>query len=190
MNPPIVIKCPDCKLPVDFYFAAFKSVPNKDIEYFKNSKNFTVVEKLPGHGGYYNVAFFYHGLRDNLQNISDLPEGYWPEMWNRNYWFSCRVKGFENSGSYRCAECATQRKYNLSWPNDAYYQINYRGNVLWAYDRHTAVRLFDYIRSHTRLKSPENSIVQDWFLRKIPEHFQSAKARDEITKKLGKLLGV
>jgi len=34
-----------------------------------------------------------------------------------------------------------------------------------------------------------NDLVQDSFLRKIPEHFQTAKARGDIVKKLEKIIG-
>ena len=84
-------------------------------------------------------------------------------------------------------------KHKLDWPEEAYFQVSYKGKVLWAYDRKTASKLLNYIKSDDRRKRIElqpSYIVQDAFLRKIPEHFQTAKARKAIAKKLEKILGL
>jgi len=105
-------------------------------------------------------------------------------------------KELKNTGSIRCSCCLIQRKHSLNWPSDAYFQITYKGKVLWAFDRKYTLKLLSYIESKERKKrivgysgQPWNTVYsQDWFLRHIPEHFQSAKARPEIVKKLKSIL--
>lgn len=188
MKPAITIRCPDCLRPTEFMFASCVQIPTKDTGHFKKSKNFSVIDKVWVNSRYTNIALFYHGLTDSLENIRDLPDGYNIEMWRQKYWFANIPESLKNTGSYRCANCAVQKKHEVSWPEEAFFQIEYKGKVLWAYDRETALKLLSYIESKERIKNPSGGISQDWFLRKIPGHFQSAKARNEITKKLKKNL--
>jgi len=107
------------------------------------------------------------------------------------------AKGVREYGGNTMFQLFDSKKHNLKWPEEAYFQINYKGQVLWAFDRKYALKLLSYIESKERKKrivgysgKPWNTIIsQDWFLRHIPEHFQTAKARPEIVKKLKSILG-
>ncbi len=196
MAPFATIKCPSCGEAAKFAFATYQIFKKNDEEYFRKSKDFEVFRGQHSHGSFYHAALYYPGLGNSLENINDLPEDYKPNMWRHPYWYVTLPKELENTGSIRCSSCLIQRKHSLNWPNDAYFQITYKGKVLWAFDRKYTLKLLSYIESKERKKrivgysgKPWNTIYsQDWFLRHIPEHFQSAKARPEIVKKLKSIL--
>lgn len=198
MMPFATIRCPACGGAATFAFATYAIFKTKDQDYFKKSKNFEVIRGQHSHGSYYRAAVYYPGLGNSLENIKDLPDGYTTEMWEKPFWYVSQPNELKNAGSIKCSKCLIQKKHKLSWPEDAYFQINYKGDVLWAFDRKTGLKLLSYIESKDRKKritgySGEtwNTIVsQDWFLRHIPEQFQSAKARPEIAKKLKAVLGL
>jgi len=192
------IKCPSCEAAAQFTFATYKILKVKDFDYFTKSKDFEIFKGQYHHGSYYRAALYYPGLGNNLDNITDLPDGYDAEMWRHPYWHVTMPPELKNPGSISCSNCYVQKKHQLNWPEDAYFQISYNGKVLWAFDRKTALKLLSYIESTERKKrvvgySGEewNTIIsQDWFLRHIPEHFQTAKARPKIVKKLKVVLGL
>jgi len=197
MAPFATIRCPSCSGAAKFAFATYQIFQKKDYSYFSKSKNFEVFKGQHSHGSYYQAALYYPGLGNSLENVTDLPDGYEANMWRHPYWYVTLPKELENTGAIRCSSCLIQKKHNLKWPEEAYFQINYKGQVLWAFDRKYALKLLSYIESKERKKrivgysgKPWNAIIsQDWFLRHIPEHFQTAKARPEIVKKLKSILG-
>ncbi len=194
----VTIRCPTCARIAEFEFAKIIKIARKaDIPYFENSKHFDVVDpegwnkhKLYSHGHYrgYSDAVDCSGL----ENITDLPKGcklYYASINPR----SRSISRHKHSGTVRCRNCNSVSKHQLNWPEEAYFQISYKGKNLWAYDRETATKLLTYIKSKDRKKRIEvdtNYSVQDSFLRKIPEHFQTAKARGIIVKKLEKIIGL
>ena len=198
MAPFATIKCPECKGAANFAFATYQIFQKENQKYFEQSKNFEVFKGQHSHGSYYRAALYYPGLRNSLENIKDLPDGYERSMWKHTHWHVTLPKELSNTGAIRCTECLVQKKHKLIWPDDTYFQIEYKGQVLWAFDRKYALKLLAYIESDERKKriigysgNPWNKIYsQDWFLRHIPEHFQTAKARPEIVKKLRELLGI
>ena len=198
MTPFATIHCPSCNGAAKFAFATYKIIEKKDVKYFKKSKNFELFKGQHSHGSFYTAALYYHGLGNSLENINDLPDGYETKMWRLPCWHHTLPKELKNTGSIRCTNCLLQTKHLLNWPSDAYFQITYKGKVLWAFDRKYTLKLLSYLESKERKKTivgysgkPWNTIVsQDWFLRHIPEHFQTAKARPEIVKKLRSILGI
>jgi hypothetical protein len=111
-----------------------------------------------------------------------LPGGYSPEDWDHSPYLY-RSHGLD-IGSVTCQSCGYRKKHSLNWPDEAYFQIDYKGKVLWAFDRESATVLRDYVRSETRQRDGK------WkaFLLHIPSHFLKKKAREEVSKKPGKLL--
>lgn len=196
MTPFATIVCPKCEGAAKFSFATYQIIHKSDQDYFIKSKNFDVFRGQHSHGSYYTAALYYPGLGNSLENIQDLPSGYEADMWRHPYWYVTLPKKLNDTGTIRCTKCLVQTKHNLKWPQDAYFQIEYKGQALWAYDRKYALKLLSYIESTERKKRIEghsgptwNKIIsQDWFLRHIPEHFQTAKARPAIVKKLKKRL--
>jgi len=198
MTPFATIKCPSCGGAAKFAFATYQVIDKESQDYFRKSKDFEIFRGQYSHGSYYRAALYYPGIGNSLENIKDLPEAYEANMWRHPYWHVTLPRELENTGSIRCSGCLTQKKHKLQWPDEAYFQVSYKGKILWAFDRKYALKLLTYIESKERKKrivgysgKPWNTIIsQDWFLRHIPEHFQSAKARPEIVRKLKFILGM
>jgi hypothetical protein len=76
-------------------------------------------------------------------------------------------------------------KHELSWPSDAYFSIVYKSQVLWAFNKESAIELRDYIGSDER-----NLGTNKWggFLLHIPSIFKQQGARKHVVNKLNKLL--
>ena len=86
-----------------------------------------------------------------------------------------------------CAKCGLNCKHELDWPGDAFFQIEYRNNILWAFDRDTAIVLLKYIASEDRDRHRYGHRML--FLMKVPSMFLSKKARETVVKKLSAVLG-
>lgn len=187
------IKCPNCGELCEFTYAESIRIKKKDASYFLKSKIFKI-EKTTGwsESRTYYYTLHYPYIMPNLENIIDLPEKYTAENWRKRIGHGI-YRTHLNDGVAVCSLCNIRQKHVLKWPEDAYFQIDYKGQTLWAYNRTYALKLRDYIASNDRKKRHPNSteyhIFQDSFLRKIPEHFQSKKARTEIVKKIEKLIG-
>ncbi len=191
----ISIRCPICTQLAEFEFANYIELRHKsDLLYFKKSKHFDVVSR-EGWSKYklYYHAIHYRGISPHLENIKNLPKHCAPKKWQQGVIYP-NITLHKSLGTIRCNICKSISKYELTWPEEAFFQIEYKGKNLWAYDRNTAIQLLNYIKSNDRSKrvesSSENYVTQDYFLRKIPEQFQTAKARNEIVKKLRKILGL
>ena len=198
MVPFATIKCPSCEGAAQFAFATYQIIDKESQDYFHQSKDFEIFRGQHSHGSYYRAALFYPGLGNSLENINNLPEGYEADMWRHPYWYVTLPKELKNTGTIRCGSCLIQKKHKLQWPDEAYFQVSYKGKILWAFDRKYTLKLLSYVESKERKKrvvgysgKPGNTIIsQDWFLRHIPEHFQTAKARPEIVRKLKSILGI
>ncbi|MEQ9627217.1 MAG: hypothetical protein RLO02_03405 [Roseitalea porphyridii] len=180
----VSIRCPDCGALAEYEFAEVVRIRlAADVEYFQRSDAFEYQLFEDSNGSRWHGAVFYHGLRGSVSNaIRDLPEGYSPEDWNHSPYLY-RSHGLD-IGSVTCPACGCRKRHSLSWPDEAYFQIAYKGKALWAFDRESTRVLLDYVRSDTRQRD------RKWkaFLLHIPSHFLTKKARDEVSKKLGKLL--
>jgi len=192
----IDVICPDCRGIAKFGFAVSRAVQRRDdYPFFEESKSFELVK--PPYGR--KEAIHYPGLSARIEQ-SELPDGYSPEMWNRQYFRLDYTQNGKNSaeGALSCPACAFQRKHKVKWPDEAYFQVEYRGKVLWAYDRQTAIKLLNYVESKERRKGIDYYIptkthripfrTVDRFLHKIPAHFLTKSAREKVSKKLRKKL--
>ncbi|MAE96009.1 MAG: hypothetical protein CL910_15230 [Deltaproteobacteria bacterium] len=88
-----------------------------------------------------------------------------------------------SKGVVHCARCVTPRIHELSWPGDAYWKWQIRGETLWARNRAHARKILDFVRAEHRPRRV--SLV----LRHIPSSFLAAKVRDEVVKKMSASLG-
>ncbi len=81
-------------------------------------------------------------------------------------------------GLSRCTKCHNASKHLLQWPQDAYWQWEIRGEVLWAWNRKHAITILEYVKKVIRPSrySPN--------LRYIPSHFLSSKVRDQVVIKV------
>ena len=85
-------------------------------------------------------------------------------------------------GSILCGYCGLKRKTQLEWLNQAYYKINYRNQVLWAYDLAHVQILYDYLHLKKR-----PSIRESYLLKKVPTIFLKKHARDHLCKKFAEV---
>jgi len=181
----VSITCPACRSLANFEFAEVVRIKLRaDVPYFQESDAFEYQLFEDSCGSRWHGAIFYHGLRESPSAaIRDLPEGYSPEDWDHSRYLY-RSHGLD-IGSVVCGSCDYRRKHALKWPDDAYFQIEYRRRVLWAFDRETAFELHTFIASDDRCRA-----ASKWqaFLRHVPSHFLKQQARDTVTKKLKKLL--
>lgn len=77
-------------------------------------------------------------------------------------------------------------RHVFEWPQDAHFQIEYRGQVLWAFERSSMVALIDFVASTDRRNTRRPSAG---FLMKVPSHFLVAKALAPVLKKLRAKMG-
>lgn len=183
----LAVQCPECRQEAVFDFAECVKIRlRKDLGYFQKSKFFDCKKVTDYYGVGVNLACYYHKLTQNsLPNISDLPDGYSMSDWEHsNYIY--RAYGFD-AGTIVCRNCGLRRKHGLSWPSDAYFQIEYRRHILWAFNRESAVELLDFVRSKDRDRS---KYKYRSFLLKMPPEFLAKNARDEVTKRLSARLGM
>lgn len=177
----LALKCPNCESAADFDFAHFIALKQKPKNpvfrkhwAFKHRST-----KLPW-GGKYDGAIYYHPHR-GYGGIKKIPEERLPA--------SKESAGFFGHGSFpfgtlSCAFCKTRRKHRLKWPDDAFFQIDYRGRALWAFDRESFNALRAFIASFDRNKFGHRGFAS--FLFHIPGHFLTKKARAEISRKLNR----
>ena len=81
-------------------------------------------------------------------------------------------------GLVQCPHCHVNAKHHLRWPEDAYWQWNIRGEVLWAWDRSHAEAILAFIAASHR---PSRRSAD---LRRLPAHFLNAKVRREVVSKI------
>lgn len=91
-----------------------------------------------------------------------------------------------HAGIRACPRCAGRFAHTLSWPSDAYYSCEIRGQALWAWSRDHVVALVDFLASAER--DPSKYPNYFLYLRHIPSHFTAAKHRELAVRKLKQLL--
>ncbi len=179
----VAVVCPQCRREAVFEASVWVGIPlKKDVPFFKKSPLFEYVH-CPQPMGHSHFAGYYPRLHGRgVEPIQELPEGYSPQDWAPPQYHK-RYRG-SRLGTISCA-CGLLRKHDLDWPKDAFYQVDVRGRTLWAYDRSYAKDLLEYIESKDRNR---HQFRNGFSLYVVPTHFQTAKVRDEVSKKLGKLL--
>ena len=185
------VRCPSCDSCAEFEFAeVVKITLKKDIEFFQGNDLFDYRIFPNWEGRRWHGAIYYAGLHGGGVNaIRDLPDGYRPEDWSHSKHYLgtgdlLHSYGLDLGSTY-CLKCHTSGKHELSWPKEAYFSIEYRGKVLWAFHRESTVELRDYIASSQRRIS---DFAWESFLLHIPSEFKHKSARDQVVKKLNKLL--
>jgi hypothetical protein len=181
----VAVLCSDCASEAAFEFAERVRIKtNDDLHWFEKSKHFDCLKQAGSDGQYYHAAIYYHRLTGNtLPIISDLPRGYKIEDWAHS------EHQFRPLGDWRgtlvCESCGKRSKHTLDWPREAYFQIEYRNQNLWAFDRASTAELIDYIcASHRRA----DDFIYWPFLMKIPHVFLTRQARETVVKRLRKRL--
>lgn len=179
------VKCPRCAARAEFEFAEVHRIElKKDVPFFRDSPLFEYRMFQDSCGHYWHGAIFYAGLHGDPQSaLHELPAGYEPRDWSHSKYLY--RSGDLDLGSVRCEHCHLRAKHTLRWPEDAYFSLSYRNQVLWAFHRESASDLRDYLLSTSREVSRYR-----WssFLLHVPTVFKTHKARAAVTRHLLSLL--
>jgi len=103
--------------------------------------------------------------------------------WEDRFKRSHKDKPLVSWGICKCPNCGYLNKHKLNFPEQAYYQTEVAGSVLWGWNRQDVCDLRDYLSAKDRRRwqfSP--------FIWRVPAKFKLAKHRDEAVKKLERLL--
>ena len=131
-----------------------------------------------------HAAIFYAGLHGrSIASIRELPDGYSPEDWSHSMYLRGN-DGFD-VGSIDCSFCHFRAKHILKWPSDAYYQIDFRNESLWAFHEESALVLRDFILAPHRNRS---AFRWQNFLMHVPTVFLRHQAREIVARRLNALL--
>ncbi len=180
----VAVRCPECRSEAKFEFAEVVKIRRAaDVQFFQDSDLFEYVFFESTGNGRWHAAFYFHGLRTKgIDEIRNLPEGYSAENWNHGPYLY-RSHGYD-IGSVVCTACLVRKRHVLKWPEDAFFQIEHKGKVLWAFDRGTARKLLEFIASKDRKKTGGDNR----FLRHIPSQFLQAGSRETLVRKLTRML--
>jgi hypothetical protein len=180
-------RCPTCGEAAVFEFVEVVRIRLRaDITFFQDSPLFEYRAFDGGVGGRWHGAVYYallHGPPETT--IRDLPSGYSPSDWSHPKYLY-RSVGIDE-GAVACQACGRRQRHTLRWPQDARFQVEYRGQVLWAFHRESAQELRRYIASEQR---DRQGYRWELFLRHVPKVFLGAKARETVVKRLDRLLGM
>lgn len=178
------VRCPDCTGPATFEFAEVARIRlRQDVPFFKKHPLFehALVDSRNAEGRWH-AAIFFPGLHvRDTSALRDLPDGYSPSDWDHSK-YSYRTHGLD-VGTVVCSKCPLRRRHTLRWPEDARFQLGYRGQTLWAFNRDSAVALREFVASDDRKATKWAS-----FLLHVPKEFLAAKARSEVVKQLDRIL--
>ena len=179
------IKCPACQEKAQFEFAEVQKIFLKeDIDFFKSSKVFEYRKFQDSCGHYWHGALYYAGLHGDPDiALGVLPQGYTPSDWKHSTYLY-RSHNLE-IGSVRCYCCGLRAKHKLQWPEDAYFSVSYKNQLLWAFNQESAQELHDYLLSFQR-----EHLKYKWaaFLLHVPTVFKTRKASWTISKQLLRLV--
>jgi len=92
------------------------------------------------------------------------------------------------AGRLSCLDCGLNRTHEVDWPREAFYQLEYRGETLWGFDRAMMAEILAYLgagpdRDKVRRNSPHATR-----LLRLPKPFLAAKARETLVAKIEALL--
>ncbi len=160
---PIDIKCPDCeqlaKFEEPFEFLSKNGIRPDDTKPTHQWGGWIVLERFPSQINWKAPS----GSSQYLRRGGDTYKGGYPLLTN---------------GLVQCSHCHSNRKHNLNWPADAYWQWEVRGQLLWAWDLNHAQIILKFVKETTRPSRRSPS------LKYIPSHFLSAKVRDLVVQKI------
>jgi hypothetical protein len=131
----VAVNCPSCSQYAVFTFSSFsEGIDRKDRQYFEKSKSFETewVEDSLGRRNY-RVWYDFGRGKKSLNVINDLPEGVSANHFVHSKYFVSRNNSYR--GVIKCQSCNDNRLHKLNWPRDAYFKVNYKHHILWAFNR-------------------------------------------------------
>ena len=105
----------------------------------------------------------------------------WSHLSNRKYNWHKEVWGI-----CICPACGYHNKHLLNWPSDAYYAVQVRDQMLWAWNREYAAALRQYLETPEQPAAYTPEINN--FLVKVPKTFRLKRNRELVRRKLARLL--
>lgn len=179
------VRCPNCFNKAYFEFSEMVRIrEKKDVPFFQQSDQFEHRVMKDGCGHKWHAAIFHAGLHGRITgSIRELPSGYFPEDWSHSVYL--RGNTGSDLGSVHCGFCHFRAEHKLQWPKDAYYQIDYKDEILWAFHEESARELRDFISATHRDRS-----VFKWrnFLMHVPAIFLRHLARKTVVRRLNDIL--
>ncbi len=91
-------------------------------------------------------------------------------------------------GRVRCSACGHAAAHALDWPAQAWFQIEHKGQVLWAKDAATLAEIRRFIAAGAGRNALGKTSEYARFLLRIPSIFLSAQARVPVLRKIDKRL--
>lgn len=180
------VRCPSCRGCARFEFAEVVRIKLlQDVPFFQGSAQFEYAFFLSNWAGQnWHGAIYFPGLHGSATTtIHGLPEGYEAAAWEHSKYLY-RAHGLD-LGSVTCSACSYRGKHELNWPADAFFQVDFRGQVLWAFHRESATELKAFVESTDRDRS---KFRWERFLRHVPSSFLTAKVRPALVRRLEKML--
>lgn len=122
------------------------------------------------------------GKRASFQLTPDARPRQAPPRYGDGVWHSAGPEW----GVCQCDRCVSRFEHALQWPKDAYWRTLVRGCDVWAHTRAEVGALIRFVGSADRnlAQDPEHA----YFLRRFPRALLLAKARDDVLKRLTRLL--
>ncbi|ULT68154.1 hypothetical protein ACMGG8_20920 [Pseudomonas sp. BNK-45] len=181
----LALNCPQCGAQARFDFVVSRPIARKvDVPFFADHPLLDYRQEQDSCGHYRHYALYFPGLHgDPTHSLGPLPEGYLASHWQCSpYWY--RDHGLD-LGSLACEHCRYSARHTLNWPSEAYFSVAYKGQMLWAFNRESALALHDYLESAQR---DPGGYPWRSFLLHIPGAFKHRKARQPLTRLLKRLL--
>ncbi|WP_417478182.1 hypothetical protein [Maricaulis sp.] len=93
------------------------------------------------------------------------------------------------AGRLSCLGCGLNRTHEVDWPREAFFQLAYRGDTLWAFDRAMMVDIAAYLRAGPDRDAVRRQSPYATRLMRLPKTFLAARAREPLIAKIEALLG-
>lgn len=179
----VEVVCPLCDGCATFTYAHVLQIEKKDAHLFENEQfeiklfNQRFVHKWPG-------VLFFPPLFGAVSWREKLPEKYQ----GASTWEHRANSAFTDGtdlGLICCHQCMAKQKHQLEWPQDAFYSIEFKGHLLWAFNKVMMQQIRDYIQAKDRdaVFASEPIVI-----RHLPTVFKLAKNREGLVKKINKLI--
>ncbi len=92
------------------------------------------------------------------------------------------------AGRLSCLACGLNRTHEVDWPREAFFQLDYRGETLWAFDRAMMMEILAYLNAGADRDAVRGKSVHATRLMRLPKAFLAAKARETLAAKIEALL--
>ncbi|QGS50007.1 hypothetical protein [Shewanella putrefaciens] len=179
----VEVVCPLCDGCATFTYAHVLQIEKKDAHLFENEQfeiklfNQRFAHKWP-------CVLFFPPLFGAVSWREKFPEKYQ----GASTWEHRANSAFTDGtdlGLICCHQCMAKQKHQLEWPQDAFYSIEFKGHLLWAFNKMMMQQIRDYIQAKDRdaVFASEPIVI-----RHLPTVFKLAKNREGLVKKINKLI--